>query len=562
MTEKNHSSIFHNNNAFALAGEKRKLEHMPTGGGNMNRRDFLLSSSALLISTQVLFSTTFPARASGSEAVIVLSSDETGAPHLDPIRATVLSVAADLVYDRLVAMSDQHTYHPHLAESWQESEDGLSWTFTLKKNVRFHDGEPFNAETIVWWLPKFAGTPNEHVASAIAKTVVVDEHTIRFEMSRPDPNLLYNLASYFMGIPSPKAYEAANGNFGITEAIGTGAYKLENFIVGQETVLTANEDYAWGSELSENKGAPAVERLVLREIQDASTAFLEMNTGGADILLGVPNEFIPQLTANPDVELRNMPATGASYLQFNAEAAPFSDPALRQAVACAIDQEPVLKAVFGGSGAAAHQFLASSLAESKVRPEYLIRRDVEKAKQLLDQAGWKAGSDGTRSKDGAPLKIKLWASSETAYKRIAEIVQAQLREVGFVIDVTLFDSASLKDALRKGDYHLAVSHYDWDNADILGWFFSAENIPHPNSTRWNNPRSEELRKDAENNARNSQERIEKFIAYHENLLENFVFVPLHEYEKTVAVNRSRLFLPEKIRSTAIGNVTLLDAKWQ
>lgn len=181
---------------------------------------------------------------------------------------------------------------------------------------------------------------------------------------------------------------------------------------------------------------------------------------------------------------------------------------------------------------------------------------------MLDQAGWKASADGMRFKDGVPRKIQLWSTSETAYKRIAEIVQAQLRNIGFAVDVTLFDSASMKDALRIGDYQMAVSHYDWDNADILSWFFSGENIPHPNSTRWDDPRSEELRKNAENTARNWQERVTKFKAYHENLLENFIVVPLHEYEKTIAINSGRIVLPEKLRTTALGSVTLLDAKWQ
>ncbi|KQU86329.1 4-phytase [Ensifer sp. Root31] len=528
----------------------------------MNRREFLLSSSALVLALSSTFSSIRPVNAAPLEAVIVLSSDETGAPHHDPIRGTVLSVATDLIYDRLIAMSNEHTFHPHLAQSWQESEDGLTWTFQLKQNVRFHDGEPFNADAIVWWISKFEGSANQHVSDAIDRVVVLDEHSVRFEMKRPDPNLLYNLASYFMGIPSPKAYEAAGENFGVTVAVGTGAYKLESFAVGQETVLVANEEYAWGSELSENKGAPAIPRLVLREIQDASTAFLEMNSGGADILLGVPTEFVPQLTANGEVELRNMRATGVSYLQFNSSAAPFSDPVLRQAVALAVDQEPILKAVFSGSGATAHQFLVSSLEESKVKPELLIHNDVAKAKQLLDQAGWKPGADGIRSKDGAALKIKLWSTSETAYKRIAEIVQAQLRDVGFFVDITLYDSASLRDALRQGEYDLVVSHYDWDNADILSWFFSAKNIPHPNSTRWNNPVSEQLREDAENGSRNWRERVAKYTKYQENLLQNFVYVPLHEFEKTIAVNSSRLVVPKEIREVTLGSATLLDTVWQ
>lgn len=527
----------------------------------MNRRVFLLSTSALVLETAGSFSALLPAQAAPSEATIILSSDETGAPHLDPIRATLLSVAADLIYDRLIAMSNEHTFHPHLAQSWQESDDGLSWTFQLKKNVRFHDGEPFNADVIAWWIPRFKGTANEHVAGAIERVVVLDEHSVRFEMKRPDPNLLYNLASYFMGIPSPKAYEAAGENFGVMTAVGTGAYRLESFVVGQETVLVANEDYAWGSELSQNKGAPAIQKLVLREIQDSSTAFLELNTGGADILLGVPTEFVPQLKANGDIELRNMPATGVSYLQFNTSTVPFSDPVIRQVVALAVDQEPILKAIFGGSGAAAHQFLASSLEESKVNPALLIRKDVAKATQLLDEAGWKPGADGVRSKDGTPLKIQLWSSSETAYKRMAEIIQAQLRAVGFVVDITLYDSASLRDALRRGEHQLVVSHYDWDNADILAWFFSAQNIPHPNSTRWDDPQSEKLREDAESGARNWNERVAKYTKYHENLLQNFVFVPLHEFEKINAINR-RLVLPPNIREVAIGSMTLLDAKWQ
>lgn len=526
----------------------------------MKRRQFLLSSSALLVA-----SATFPviptARAAQEEATIILSSDETGAPHLDPIRATLLSVAADLVYDRLIVRSDEQTYHPHLARSWQESEDGLRWTFQLKENVRFHDGEPFNADAVAWWVSKFGGSANQHVSGAIDRVVVLDEHQVRFEMMRPDPNLLYNLASYFMGIPSPKAYEAAGESFGVTVAVGTGPYKLESFTVGQETVLVANEDYAWGTDLSKNKGAPTVKRLILREIQDASTAFLEMNTGGADLLYGVPTEFVPQLKANGDLELRNLPASGVSYLQFNTSSAPFSDPVVRRAVALSVDQEPIVKAVFGGSGLAAHQFLVSSLEESKVEPYFLIHSDVAKAKQILNEAGWIVGADGVRSKAGTALKIQLWSTSETAYKRIAEIVQAQLKDIGFAVDVTLYDSASMRDALRQGKHHLVVSHYDWDNADILDWFFSAKNIPHPNSTRWNDPRSEALRKEAEAGARNWRERVSKYTAYHENLLENFVFVPLHEFEKAVAINRSRLTVPEKIRETTIGSVTLLDTKW-
>lgn len=523
----------------------------------MRRRTFLLSSSALVLAAVLPCGAALAAQ---DAATIVLSSEETGAPHNDPIRATLLNMTADLIYDRLVALSDERKYYPHLATSWEEAPDGLSWTFHLRQDVRFHDGEPFNAQTIAWWIPKFAGSPNEQVANAIERVVVIDDHTVRFEMKRPDPNLLYNLASTFMGVPSPKAYDAEGENYGIAVAIGTGAYKLESFTVGQETVLVANEDYAWGTELSVNRAAPTIKRLVFREISDASTAFLEMNTGGVDMLLDVPTEFVPQLKANSQFQVRNFAPTGISYLEFNTSTPLFSDPLVRQAVALAIDQEPIVKAVFNGIGSPAHQFLISSLEESKVDPKLLIRQDLSKARQLLDQAGWKAGADGIRVKDGVPLRVKLGASSETAYKRMAEIIQSQLKNVGMAADVNLYDMASLRDARTRGEHQLAVAHYDWDNADILSWFFAARNIPTPNASRWKDPKSEQLLSDAETHARNWQERIAKFRAYHENLLGNFVFVPLHEFEKTISVNQSRLVLPEKIRESAIGNATFLDAK--
>ncbi len=523
----------------------------------MRRRTFLLSSSALFLTT-VLPSVT--ALAADDSATIVLSSEETGAPHIDPIRATLLNTTAALIYDRLIAMSEERKYYPHLATSWEEATDGLNWTFHLKEGVRFHDGEPFNAQTIAWWIPKFAGSPNEYVTSAIERVVVLDDYTVRFDMKRPDPNLLYNLASTFMGVPSPKAYETEGENYGIAVAVGTGPYKLESFLVGQETIVVANEDYAWGTELSVNKSAPTIKRLVFREIADASTAFLEMNTGGVDMLLDVPTEFVPQLKANNQFQVRNFAPTGISYLAFNTSTPLFSDALVRQAVALAIDQEPILKAVFNGIGSTAHQFLISSLDESKVSPKLLIRQDSGKARQLLDQAGWKAGADGIRMKDGLPLLVKLGASSETVYKRMAEIVQSQLKNIGMAAEISLYDMSSLRDARSRGELDLSVSHYDWDNADILSWCYAARNIPNPNSSRWNNKNSEQLLSDAENQPRTWQERIAKYKAYHENLLENFVFVPLHEFEKTISVNQSRLSLPDHIREVTIGSITFLDAK--
>ncbi|WP_036265153.1 ABC transporter substrate-binding protein, partial [Mesorhizobium sp. NBIMC_P2-C2] len=138
------------------------------------------------------------------------------------------------------------------------------------------------------------------------------------------------------------------------------------------------------------------------------------------------------------------------------------------------DQGAILKSVFNGVGLEAHQFLISSLPESKIDPKLEIRHDLGKANELLDKAGWLRGGDGIRAKDGKPLKIKLTAQSETAFKRTAEIVQAQLKAVGMDVEIVIFDSTTVVDQLKKGLHQLAVRHYDWNNADILDWFYSAK----------------------------------------------------------------------------------------
>lgn len=526
----------------------------------MNRRQFLASTSIIAVSIGLGLASGQPARAQESEAVIVLNSSESGVPSQDPIRASLLSVVSSLIYDRLVEQDADQSYYPHLADSWETDADGMNWTFKLRQGVSFHDGEPFNAATVVWWIGKYKGTVNEFLTDAIDRVEAVDDYTVRFVMKRPEPNLIFNLAQQFMGIPSPKSYEEAGDSYGVTGAVGTGPYKLESFVVGQETVLVANEDYAWGSELSENRGAPHIKRLTFREIPDSSTAFLELKTGGVGMLSGVPNEFLPQLQNQEQIAFRNLPGIGVTYLEFNTQSDPFSDVTMRQATALAIDQTSVLKSVYRGVGQEAHQFLISSLEESKVDKKFEIHHDPDKARKLLDAAGWIVGSDGIRTKDNQRLRIKFWTRSETEFKRIAEVVQAQLKAVGMETEIVTFDNTTLSSELRKGEHQLVVSHYDWNNSDILSWCFSANNIPKPNSSMWNDAKSQELHDVAMQQSKNWDERVANFIKYHEYLLGHYVFAPIHEPAQNPAYNKELLYVPEKIRGPSIGQQTIVDMK--
>src|SRR5215470_9182935 len=291
------------------------------------RKAFLIGSTTLLT---LAGAAGLSSAAWSQEAVVVMSTNEVGAPTYNPIKASLLNAATSLIYDRLVVQDADQSFHPHLAESWEEAPDGMTWTFHLKKGVTFHDGEPFNAAAIAAWIPDFQGTDNEYMVGAIDKVEVVDDYSVKFIMKHPEPNLLFNLSSTFMGVPAPKAYAELGDNFGVTQAVGTGPFKLESFTVGQETVLVRNEDYKWGSDLSENKGPAKIEKLTFREIPEESTAFLELKTGGVDMLLGVPTDFLSQLKAEADIAVVTTPGADVAYMPMNVTKEPFTDIKVRE----------------------------------------------------------------------------------------------------------------------------------------------------------------------------------------------------------------------------------------
>ncbi|WP_407051183.1 ABC transporter substrate-binding protein [Methyloraptor flagellatus] len=511
----------------------------------------LLTVSALAVSGTAL---------KAQEATFAVTAREVGAPSYNPITGTKLNSANSLIFDRLLLQDADQSFHGALAQSWEQTPDGMQWTFKLKPGVKFHDGEPFNAKVIEWWIPKFAGTENAYMVANIDKVEVVDDLTVRFHMKAPDPNLLFNFASSFMGVPSPKAYDQLGDKFGVTAAIGTGPYKMESFTVGQQTVLTRNDDYTWGSDLSANRGPAKIKKITVREIAEDSTAFLELQTGGVDLLYTVPTDFLPRLKAEKTVKVMMIPGTEIVYMPINVTVEPFTDIKVRAAAAYAINQKAIWQTLYGGVGTPANQFLISSLQESKVDPKFAISYDPARSKKLLDEAGWTMGPDGVRVKNGQKLQVKLWTSNGTEFKRITEAVQAELKDVGFQADITVFDASSINAQYKKKTEHqLAVRSYSWTNADIIDWFFSGKRLGYPNVSMLDDPKAEELNVIAMTKSKTWEERVANFKAYHEYILSQYAFAPIYEPANIFAYSTKRLKLPEAIRGTRLTSQTILDA---
>jgi len=517
----------------------------------------LMFSASALMSVGIL-TASLPSSAIAQEATFVFPAGEIGATSYNPITSSNLNSAASLIYDRLVEQDSDQSFHPHLATSWDESADGMTWIFKLRAGVKFHDGEPFNADTIASWIPDFVGTENAFMTAAIEKVEVIDPLTVKFVMKRPEPNLLYNLASTFMGVPGQKSYDSQGKDFGVKTAIGTGPFKLEKFEIGLETVVVRNDDYAWASDLSKNQGKAKIAKITFREIADQSTAFLELKTGGVDLLLGVPTDFLSILKKEKGVSVITMAGTGIQYMAINTTSEPFTDINVRQATALAINQSAILKSVYNGVGQEAHNFLINSLPAAKVKPALEISFNQAKAKKLLDGAGWKMGADGVRMKGGKALKVKLFTKNDTELKRLTQVIQAQLKDVGMDAVITVFDSSTIRDQYKKNNHQLAVRGYDWNNADILEWFFSGTRLGYPNVSMWTDAKSEKFKDTAMTKSTTSAERIANFRAYHEYVLSQFLFAPIYQPATNIAYNTKSLKVPAKIRGSRFRSQTIVD----
>ena len=497
------------------------------------------------------------------EATFVLSVRDIGAPTYNTIKGTKLNAATTLLYDRMVIQDADQSFHGQLATSWTAAPDGMAWTFKLRPGVKFHDGEPFNAKTIEWWVPKFKGTENAFMTDGIDKVEIIDDLTVKFVMKNPDPNMLYNMSSVFMGILSPKAYDTLGDKYGVAGAVGTGPFKLESFVVGQQTVLVRNDAYNSASGLSTNQGPAKIKKLTLREIPEDSTGYLELKTGGVDMLLGVPTDFLPKLQAEKSMKVVTLPGTELFYMPINTASEPFMDIKVREATALAVNQKEILTSLFAGIGAEANNFLISSLLESKIDPKLNISYNPDRAKKLLDEAGWVPAANGIRAKGGTPLQVKLWTQNGTEFKRVTEVIQAQLKAVGIGADITVLDPATINAQYKKKtDHQLAVRSYSWDNADILDWFFAGKRAGYPNISMWNDPKAEALNEKAMKGSRTGDERVANFKAYHEYVMSQFVFAPIYQPVISFAYSEARLSVPAVIRGTRLQSQTVLDIEVQ
>ena len=372
--------------------------------------------------------------AARSQVIVSMTPSSEPAAGFDPFVSWGCGehVHEPLIQSTLITTNADLEFENDLAVSYECSEDGLVWTFVIRDDVKFTDGEPLTAEDVAFTLNGIkASEAAQADLSMVKEAVALDDTTLEIRMEKPFNALLYTLA--VVGIVPAHAHSEDYG----AHPVGSGRYMLEQWDKGQQAILVANPDY-YGE-------APLMERLVVVFMEeDASLAAAQ--SGQVDVaytsatLAGVQVEGYDLLNcASVDSRGISLPSiapggtkaeAGVEYPTGNATTC---DEALRRAINLALDRQGIVDAVLGGYGTVAYSVSDNTpWASDDMRCEH----DFDAACALLDEAGWVAGEDGMRQKDGQPAAFDLWyAAGDSVRQAIAAEFANQMAELGIAVTI-------------------------------------------------------------------------------------------------------------------------------
>lgn len=493
-------------------------------------------------------------------AVVLRISD---ADRYDPQRSTALA-AAEILYmvgETLVTLDrDLKTLRPGLAERWDVSADGLTYTFHLRRDVSFCDAKPFTAKAVVgtmdrWLNPDFPGV-SKWKAGKVESVKALDDYTVEYKLKEPYSELLYQMTQFNFIIIDPDQATALKDDFGVAAFNGTGAFCFQSWTPRTQTVLTRHDGYRWGPSFMTNPGPAEVAKIVWKIVPEEATLAAALQTGEGDVSFAVPAWALSQLQATPSIQLLR-PEAGfrTHYVGMKITRPDLGDKRVREALSLAIDQSAIADAIFFGEADAAMSYYSEAARDFNPKMKLdAFGYDPEKAKALLDEAGWVSKDGGVRMKDGKPLSLIFYGFTGDSDKQMAETIQGDLRKIGVDLKVELYDPTIVWGKLKTQDFDLYQMSYPYLSAgDAMNLYFLSSNMPTPNRMNWNDPKTDQLI-NAGNRATSAEARFAAFAEAGAIIHDAVLWKPLVN-EKLVVVAGSRVapFKPHGISGAPLYN---------
>ncbi|HBY99197.1 MAG TPA: hypothetical protein DEP84_35505 [Chloroflexi bacterium] len=337
---------------------------------------------------------------------------------------------------------------PVLAESMEVSPDGTTYTFKLRKGIKFHDGTEFDSEDVLFTFEFLTGARKGSIYAPqyqpnIKSIEAPDKYTFVVTLNTPWEDFESLLINHWATkILSKEAVEKAGDTYGQNGAVGTGPFMFKEWVKGDHVTLVRNPDY-W------QEGLPNVDSVVYQRVPDGPVRIVNVKSGDADIAFQPPLDQLTQVAQDPALQVICAPGNPQVFITFNTSVPPFDNKAARQAIAYALDRQQLVQSVYGDYAEVAVDMFPAW--HWHYDPNYQgWSRDPEKAKELLAEAGYT---------DSNPLSFELVTLNEAEYRDLGVLIQAQLAEVGINVELRPMESKALVDYRKTDDWKADVGRY-------------------------------------------------------------------------------------------------------
>ncbi len=414
----------------------------------------------------------------GKRGGVLLLASSIDPDALDPAGTIQLAADAlnDSIYDRLVYIGRDRSPHPWVADNWEVSADGTELSFSIRDGLTFHDGEVLDAAAVKFSFDRILDPEKTSPAKAQMGTLetvdLVDDSTVLFTFSEPYAPFFTNISLGYGGIVSPAGVALHGDAFG-KNPVGSGPFKLKKWTTGQEIVLERFEEYVNHRDDGPNTGTAYVDEISFQIISEAATRFAALESGELHVSDVDVNQ-IPNIEGSDDFQVVIWKeATNHNFLEY-ANKAPFTDVAVRQAIAHSIDRESIVESAWNGYATPNLNPMPVGVAgwDAAIGEEYGYPFDLDKAAQILADAGYTAGSDNVLEKDGVKLAFTLLVYSGSEPARVAsEIIQATLNTIGFKVEIQIMEFGAELPLLEAGDFDVDWMRWTWPDPVILSLLF-------------------------------------------------------------------------------------------
>ena len=456
------------------------------------------------------------------------------APHYDAQRTTwgPTSDIVNMFQDTLVALDwDGRTPIPYLARSWTVSADGKTYTFKLRDDVSFCSGKKFTAEDVVYSFKRLKDPatkgPYAWRAGNIKELRAPDPYTVEYELEEPFSELLLQLTMFTNVIHNKESVEALGKDYGIKGADGTGPWCFASWQPRTEIVLKRHDAYKWGPSMYTNKGPVKFEKLVVKIVPEDSSRVAAMMAGQFDITHQFPAQFITTARAAPMLTVTAAkPNFQLLYFGFKTTRPMVADKRVREAMSIAINRAEIAKAILLGNADPAFTIVDKDALDHDPKTAGIVKEDLERAKKLLDEAGWKPGADGVREKDGVKLAPKVYYTANANSGKVADAIQGYLRKIGVDWRLNPQDSTIAAAKMAEQDYEIwSVTVPYLSAGDLMNIYFDSRNIPTPNRMNWKDAETDEWLK-LGRSALTEADRAKYYALVQQKVMQEHLWIPV------------------------------------